>query len=158
MLPAKGIRPRLLSLPTAPRTLSLKPTIYSQGITIDIHTYSTYNLTRAAVFVELPAFQRYREQYLDDVGFRVFQDSLIRNPLSGNLIPGTGGLRKCRFADPRRSKGKRSGLRIIYYWWVPNSQFWLFTLYDKNEMDDLTPKELELLAAMLRSEIQARIS
>jgi mRNA-degrading endonuclease RelE of RelBE toxin-antitoxin system len=38
------------------------------------------------------------------------------NPEAGDTIPGTGGLRKVRFADERRGKGKRGGLRVIYYW------------------------------------------
>lgn len=52
-------------------------------------------------------------------------------------LTGTGGLRKLRFADERRGKGKRGGLRVIYYWWDAGSQFWLFTIYDKDETSDL---------------------
>jgi putative transcriptional regulator len=46
-----------------------------------------------------------------------------------------------RFSDARRSKGKRGGLRVIYYYWTGGPEFWLFTLYDKDEMADLTPKQ-----------------
>jgi hypothetical protein len=67
-----------------------------------------------AVFIELPAFERHREHYLDDDGFRYLQDTLMAFPEAGDLIEGTGGLRKLRFADARRSKGKRGGLRVIY--------------------------------------------
>jgi len=52
-----------------------------------------------AIFVELPAFERYRDQYLDDAGFRDFQNELIKNPTAGDVIAGTGGLRKIRFGD-----------------------------------------------------------
>lgn len=69
-----------------------------------------------AVFVELPAFERYRADYLDDEAFRALQDELMKNPSAGDGIEGTGGLRKVRFADGRRGKGKRGGLRIIYIW------------------------------------------
>lgn len=109
-----------------------------------------------AIFVELPAFERYRERYMDDAGFRAFQNELTKNPIAGDVIPGTGGLRKVRVGDSRRGKGKRGGLRVIYYWWAGGLQFWLFTLYDKDEMDDLLPKERQALAEMLRHEIQAR--
>jgi hypothetical protein len=68
-----------------------------------------------AVFVELPAFQRCRADYLDDEEFRSLQNSLLLNPLAGDVIEGTGGLRKLRHPDPRRGKGKRGGLRVIYY-------------------------------------------
>lgn len=72
------------------------------------------------------------------------------------MIEGTGGLRKMRHADVRRNKGKRGGLRVIYYWWSGGSQFWLFTLYDKDEMSDLSADDRKKLKAMLKSEIEAR--
>ena len=78
------------------------------------------------------------------------------NPEAGDVIAGTGGLRKVRFADSRRGKGKRGGLRVIYYWWVGGRQFWLFTLYDKDEMDDLTAKEKKCLKEMLEKEVTLR--
>ena len=76
-----------------------------------------------AVFVELPAFERRRADYLDDAAFRVLQDALMKSPDAGQVIEGTGGLRKMRFADARRGKGKRGGLRVIYYWWGAGMQF-----------------------------------
>jgi hypothetical protein len=108
------------------------------------------------VFVELPAFQRYRPAYLDDDAFLALQNLLMERPDAGDLIPDAGGLRKLRFADERRGKGKRGGLRIIYYWWVAGFEFWLFTLYDKDEMADLTPQQRKALKAMIKAELQAR--
>ena len=72
------------------------------------------------------------------------------------MIPDTGGLRKLRFRDARRGKGKRGGLRVIYYWWHAGYQFWLFTLYDKDEMADLTPKQRLVLKAMVKTELASR--
>jgi len=109
-----------------------------------------------AVFVELPAFARYRERYLDDAAFVALQNALMRHPDAGDLIQGTGGLRKLRWSDPRRGKGKRGGLRIIYYWWQQGSQCWLFTLYDKNEMTDLGVVEKNALKHLLNTELDAR--
>jgi len=57
-----------------------------------------------AVFIELPAFERHREKYLDDAAFRELQQQLMNNPDAGEAIQGTGGLRKLRFADARRVK------------------------------------------------------
>ena len=111
-----------------------------------------------AVFVELPAFERYRPSYLDDEGFRGLQNSLMKNPESGDVIEGTGGLRKLRHADVRRGKGKRGGLRVIYYWWLAGLQFWMFTLYDKSEMDDLTPQQRRVLKQMVKQELDTRSS
>ena len=109
-----------------------------------------------AVFVELPAFERHRPDYLDDAGFARLQQHLMVNPEAGDVIQGTGGLRKLRFADARRGKGKRGGLRVIYYWWIEGPQFWLYTLYDKDEMSDLTPKQRQALKAMIKAELDAR--
>lgn len=80
----------------------------------------------------------------------------MKNPIAGDLMPDTGGLRKLRFADTRRGKGKRGGLRVIYYWWIPGLQFWLFTLYDKGEMPDLTPQQRKAFKAMIKAELEAR--
>jgi hypothetical protein len=109
-----------------------------------------------AIFVELPAFAKYRPEYLDDEGFRDLQNSLMANPEAGDVIEGTGGLRKIRQPDPRRGKGKRGGLRVIYYWWDGKRQFWLFTLYDKDELVDLSAKEKKALKDMLKRELEAR--
>lgn len=109
-----------------------------------------------AVFVELPAFERHRAEYLDDGGFRQLQQMLMRHPQAGDLMEGTGGLRKLRFADERRGKGKRGGLRVIYFYWDGGHQFWLFTLYDKDEMADLTPKERAQLKTMVKAELEKR--
>jgi hypothetical protein len=109
-----------------------------------------------AVFVELPAFERNRADYLDDDAFRSLENLLLKYPEAGDLIPDTGGLRKLRFADARRSKGKRSGLRVIYYWWEAGLEFWLFTLYDKDELADLTARQRKLLKTMIKAELEAR--
>ena len=75
---------------------------------------------------------------------------MLKAPEGGAVITGTGGLRKVRHGDAKRGKGKRGGLRVIYFWWVSRRQFWLFTLYDKDEMDDLSPKDRAALKAMLK--------
>ncbi len=109
-----------------------------------------------ATFIELPAFERFRQDYLDDAAYRVLQVELMRNPEAGDLIEGTGGLRKLRFADGRRGKGKRGGLRVIYFWWDGRHQFWLFTLYGKDEVTDLTPAQRAQLKSMMKAELEAR--
>lgn len=106
----------------------------------------------------LPAFQRYRELYMDDTALRRVQQHLIRRPTAGDLILGIGGLRKCCCEDSWRGKGKRGGLRVIYYWWQAESQFWLFTLYDKDEINDLSVRQRKMLADMLRFEFRVRKS
>jgi len=107
-------------------------------------------------FFEAPAFTRYLSEYLDDEGYRRLQQELARKPEAGDLIPGTGGFRKARWADARRGKGRRGGLRVIYYYFATEHQIWLMTLYGKNEAADLTPREKKGLKAAIEGERQAR--
>ncbi len=111
---------------------------------------------RVFQFVEAPAFSRYRDNYLDDEGFRELQESLVRNPEAGDLVPGAGGIRKLRWKDSRRSKGKRGGLRVIYYCFLSDEEIWLLTLYDKDEAADLTKDEKDQLRRALETERAAR--
>lgn len=80
----------------------------------------------------------------------------MQNPEAGDVIEGTGGLRKMRFADGKRGKGKRGGLRVIYYWWGFGHQFWLFTVYNKDEKDDLSSEQKKVLKALIKHELDAR--
>ena len=109
-----------------------------------------------ATFIELPAFQRVRAEYFDDTSFKELQFELMKNPEAGDVIKGTGGLRKARYGDEKRRKGKRGGLRVIYFWKNADDQFWLFTVYDKDEADDLTAEQRKLLKQRLEAEIKAR--
>lgn len=107
-------------------------------------------------FVELPPFQRVREQYLGDDSYRELQQTLISNPEAGDVIKGAGGLRKLRYVDQRRGKGKRGGLRVIFYYWLGGPEFWLFTVYDKDEADDLTKAQRDTLQSLVKTELAAR--
>ena len=109
-----------------------------------------------ALFVELPAFERNRSDYLTDEAYRGLQNEMLKDPEAGDVITGTGGLRKLRYGDATRGKGKRGGLRVIYYWWDPKKQFWLFTIYDKDELSDLSPKEKAILKTLLKQELEDR--
>lgn len=108
---------------------------------------------KSAEFVELPTFTKYREHYLEDEAFRTLQQELLRNPDAGDVIAGTGGLRKVRIADKGRGKGKSGGIRIIYFFAQSLMQFWLFTLYGKDEQDDLTSDQKKILSKRLKAEL-----
>jgi hypothetical protein len=118
--------------------------------------YVGYVGLKMPVFVELPSFQRLRSLYLTDEDYRALQNQLIEQPTAGAVIEGTGGLRKLRRPDPRRGKGKRGGLRVIYYHWFEGQQFWLFTLYDKDQADDLTAEQRQTIRLRLEAEKQHR--
>jgi len=108
------------------------------------------------VFFETPQFTRLLPEYLSDDAYRALQVALLENPELGDLMPGTGGFRKVRWEDARRGKGKRAGLRVIYYYLTADRQVWLFTLYDKDEAADLTPDEKRLLRQAVEVELRAR--
>jgi hypothetical protein len=107
-------------------------------------------------FIEAPAFTRHLSDYLSDDNYRDLQAKLATNPDMGDLMPGTGGLRKVRWADARRGKGRRGGLRVIYYHFKSDCQIWLMTLYDKDEAADLTSKEKKALKASIENELEVR--
>ena len=107
-------------------------------------------------FIEAPAFTRYQSHYLDDDEYQALQKQVGLGPDIGDLIPGTGGFRKIRWADKRRGKGRRGGLRVIYYYFAADHQIWLMTLYGKDEAVDLTPAEKKALKAAIERECEAR--
>jgi len=111
-----------------------------------------------AVFKETRLFEAHRAQYLSDEAYAELQQMLMRHPLAGKLIKDAGGLRKVRFPDARRCKGKRGGLRVIYYLWNEENQFWLFSIYDKDEMEDLTAEQRKTLKRALDAELARRKS
>ncbi len=84
------------------------------------------------------------------------QQELMRNPDAGDLMPGCGGLRKIRVPDPKRGKGKRGGIRVIYLYLPGVKRFFLITAFDKNEKEDLTPAEKRAFTQVveaIRSEV-----
>lgn len=101
------------------------------------------------VFVESSIFEKYRNEYLNDEEFRLFQAELMSNPKQGDVIQGTGGLRKVRVAS--KGKGKRSGSRIIYYFLDEKQRFYLLTIYSKNEMSDLTADQKKQLKTFMEA-------
>ena len=108
------------------------------------------------VFFESPVFSRYQDNYLDDDEYRLVQNALLAQPEKGDIISETGGFRKLRWENAKRHKGKRGGLRIIYYYLPSQKQIWFFTLYDKNEMEDLSNEQKKLLKQAIQAEKLAR--
>jgi hypothetical protein len=107
-------------------------------------------------FIETPLFTKLLSGYLEDDQYRRLQLALALDPEAGDVMPGTGGCRKLRWADRRRGKGKRGGLRVIYYYFVKDAQIGLLTLYDKDEVLDLSAKEKRLLKAAVEGEARQR--
>ena len=101
----------------------------------------------AVVFVETPVFTRRIGNYLDDDEYRRLQSFLAEHPDAGKIIQGSGGMRKMRWAGSGR--GKRGGLRVIYFWWVSRDRISMLLVYPKSEQDDLTPDQLKQLKQQL---------
>jgi mRNA-degrading endonuclease RelE of RelBE toxin-antitoxin system len=81
-------------------------------------------------FVETPLFTKRVTQYLSDEEYAKLQATLRDDPEAGDVIPGSGGVRKLRWAMSGR--GKRGGLRVIYYLRLKHGLIWMLTLYPKN--------------------------
>lgn len=94
----------------------------------------TYNL-RVFTFVETKLFTELVGQYLSDDEYLELQLSLVANPEAGDLVRGSGGLRKLRWRVAGR--GKRGGIRVIYYLRSQQGQMWMLTLYAKNEEENI---------------------
>ena len=95
------------------------------------------------VFIETPIFTADVRLLLSDDEYGALQERLVANPDAGDVIAGTGGLRKIRWAA--MAKGKRGGARVIYYHVVSHAQIRMILIYRKGIKDDLTPKEKTVL-------------
>ena len=107
-------------------------------------------------FIEAPFFTQFLAEYLSDDEYRELQRHLAKHPEAGDVIQGTGGFRKMRWADPRRGQGRRGGLRVIYFYFEQDRQIWLLTMYGKDEAADLSSKEKRALKAAIDEEKRQR--
>lgn len=109
-------------------------------------------------FIESQVFTARWHKRLDDEALRGLQNELLENPDRGDPIPGCGILRKIRFGDPSRNRGKRGGLRVIYLHTPEAQRIDLIAVYGKEEADDLTNDQTRVLcelARQLRDEAKA---
>ncbi|HLE81581.1 MAG TPA: type II toxin-antitoxin system RelE/ParE family toxin [Dehalococcoidia bacterium] len=102
------------------------------------------------VVIETSVFTRQLRALLPDEEYRKLQAALVGKPTLGPLIRGSGGLRKLRWALPGR--GKRGGVRVIYFWASRQDQLLMLLMYPKSERDDLSPSQLKLLRKLVEEE------
>ena len=103
-------------------------------------------------FIETSIFTRQVTTLLDDDEYSQLQIALFAHPDTGVIIPHSGGLRKIRWSIGGR--GKRGGLRVIYYWVVTRDQILMLFMYPKSEKDDLTPTQLKVLREIVEKEFK----
>jgi mRNA-degrading endonuclease RelE of RelBE toxin-antitoxin system len=82
-------------------------------------------------FIESKIFERELPYYLDDEQYRQLQDFMIENPEAGDVVPRSGGVRKLRWGT--QGKGKRGGVRIIYYAKYHPKEMWMLAIYAKSK-------------------------
>jgi mRNA-degrading endonuclease RelE of RelBE toxin-antitoxin system len=97
--------------------------------------------------IETAPFARRREELFNDEQFRRLEEHLVLNPAVGPLIPGGAGLRKIRWLGSGR--GKRGGVRVIYYFRAKTDRLFLICGYRKNECEDLTVAQIRSLAKII---------
>ncbi len=103
-------------------------------------------------FIETPIFTETVQALLEDDEYKSLQVALLLRPEQGSIIPGSGGLRKVRWVC--KGKGKRGGLRVIYYWDKKTESFYMLFVYSKSKKDDLSQDQLQILSQLVREELK----
>ena len=98
-------------------------------------------------FEEFAPLNKRLATLLSDEDYTEFQVWLMEMPDAGKVIPKSGGLRKIRCAA--KGHGKRGGARVIYYWLVNRDKILLLDIYAKNEKEDLSPREIQILKQLV---------
>ena len=91
-----------------------------------------------------PKFKELIQSHLNDEEYAALQWLLLERPDAGDIVPGSGGVRKIRWG--LRGKGKRGGIRVIYYWKTADDEIWLLTLYAKNVQENIPAQVLKQIA------------
>lgn len=97
--------------------------------------------------VELSSFSKKAAKILDKEEVGALRAYLLQHPDKGDVIPGTGGIRKLRWAA--NGKGKRGGARVIYFYHVVGTTIYLMACYTKNEQADIRPEVKKQMATFV---------
>jgi len=100
-------------------------------------------------FIEATAFTKHVYKYLSEDEFLGLQSFLLEYPEAGKVVPGSGGLRKVRWAIS--GKGKSGGVRVIYYFKRQEDEIWLLTIYSKSEIENISAHILRQIAKEIQN-------
>lgn len=104
------------------------------------------------IIKETHIFTKIIQELMPDDLYQEFQETLIKNPEAGDIIKGAGGLRKIRWN--LLGKGKRGGMRVIYYWFNSDDEILMIYAYPKNKQENLTNEQLKLLKKIVEEELR----
>jgi hypothetical protein len=102
------------------------------------------------VIIETPIFTKRIQELISDEEYRLLQMYLANRPDAGKTIVGSSGLRKLRWSAA--GHGKRGGIRVIYYWFLPRDTILFLYAYPKAERNDLSPEQLRQLKKIIEKE------
>ena len=102
------------------------------------------------IFIEASSFTKLLSKYLTDDEYRALQTYLMQKPDAGNLVKGSGGVRKVRWAS--EGKGKSGGVRVIYYWKKTDHEIWMLTIYSKSERSTIPGHNLKQISEAIDNE------
>jgi hypothetical protein len=108
-------------------------------------TYRRTMVTKPIGVVETQTFQRQAEKIWDEEERMALIDHVARNPETGVVVPGTGGVRKMRWG--RAGSGKRGGARVIYFYFHEEAPLYLLLAYAKARAEDMSGDEKRAIAA-----------
>ena len=106
------------------------------------------------VFIETSVFTRQIKNLIPDRSYLEMQQFLARLPTAGDLIRGSNGCRKLRWKVSGR--GKRGGIRLIYYWIKSDDQLLMLTAYSKTTTENLTAVQIKILGQLVADELKER--
>ena len=102
------------------------------------------------VILEIRAFTARIDDLLTQEEYRALHLDLVRHPAAGDVIPGTGGLRKIRWS--LKGRGKRGGCRVIYFWHPASSRLLMLFAFSKSERADIGAYQKKLLRQIVEAE------
>lgn len=102
-------------------------------------------------FLETPVFTKLISKLISEEEYHLLQLQLSVRPESGDLIRGSGGIRKVRWAGSGR--GKRGGIRVIYYFINEEDQIYMLYAYPKSKKDDLSTDQIKQLKTLVEKKL-----